>query len=453
MNEFIVRSKRIVTADGEHPGELHIVGEKIVRVRQGDRLGEPAPGVPVVEIPDDRAVLPGLVDTHVHINEPGRTEWEGFVSATAAAAAGGVTTLVDMPLNSIPPTTNVAALELKRAAANQRVSVDVAFWGGAVPGNLDDLPRLHDAGVIGFKCFLLPSGVDEFGYLTRLELVAAMRRIADFGGLIIAHAEDAGVIDQAPAATGRSYAGFLASRPPRAEHSAIEMLMDATEETGCRTHIVHLSSAGALDRIAVARAAGLPVTVETCPHYLTLAAEGIPEGATQYKCCPPIRDAANADALWQALSEGLIDCVVSDHSPSTVDLKQLDSGDFGAAWGGIASVQLGFPVMWTEGSRRGYALSDLVRWMCSGPASFTGLSSIKGELRPGLDADFCIVAPDESLVVDPRSLLHRNPVTPYSGAKLRGVIHETWLRGERVDLAQPRGQLLQRPSKDRHRRG
>ncbi|MDQ1718202.1 MAG: allantoinase [Pseudonocardiales bacterium] len=448
MNDVSVRSKRIVTSEGELDGVLTMRGSKITTVQAVAEA--PAPQRTDVLVPDDCVLIPGLVDSHVHINEPGRTEWEGFASATAAAAAGGVTTVVDMPLNSIPPTVDVEALRIKQAAALDRISVDVAFWGGAVPGNLDRLRPMHEAGVVGFKCFLLPSGVDEFGYLDQPALFAAMAEIASFGGLLIAHAEDPAVIESAPPPTGRSYANFLASRPPQAEHAAIGLLLEGIRRTGCRSHIVHLSSAGALDPIAAAKDEGLPLSVETCPHYLTLSADLVPDGATQFKCCPPIRDAGNADALWGALADGLIDCVVSDHSPATAKLKHLDTGDFGAAWGGIASLQLGLPVMWTAAAQRGHTWSELVRWMARGPAELIGLAGDdrvggdKGRLAAGYDADFCIVAPDETLVVDPRTLLHRNPITPYAGAMLRGVVRETWLRGNRIDPARPDGRLLAR---------
>ena len=382
-------------------------------------------------------LVPGLVDTHVHVNEPGRTEWEGFASATAAAAAGGVTTIVDMPLNSVPPTTTLAGLRAKQAAARGKLHADTAFWGGAVPGNLGELRALHDAGVAGFKCFLLPSGVDEFPPLDEAGLRAAMTAIASFGGLLIAHAEAAAEISEPD---GPSYRAFVESRPAAAEVSAMSALLSTARQTGCRVHVVHLSAADALPLIADAKAAGVPVTAETCPHYLTFAAEQIPDGATQFKCCPPIRDAANRDALWAGLSDGVIDCLVSDHSPCPPELKR---GDFGSAWGGIASVQLGLAAVWTQAAQRGFSLADVVRWMCAAPAALAGLTS-KGAIAPGFDADFAVVAPDETWVVDPALLRHRHPVTPYAGTTLRGVVRETWLHGTRVDGVRPRGRLLTR---------
>ncbi|HEX8079267.1 MAG TPA: allantoinase AllB [Jatrophihabitans sp.] len=453
MTDLLLRAHRIITPAGERPGAVRVSSGRIVSVDSFDApsgLSWDGSAVTEVSIAEDCVLLPGLVDSHVHINEPGRTEWEGFASATAAAAAGGITTVVDMPLNSIPPTVDLAALRVKQRAAQGRVHVDVAFWGGAVPANcadpmdgVDDLLELHRAGVAGFKCFLLDSGVQEFPPLDRAGVTAAMRRIAAFDGLLIAHAEDPVVIAAAPEPAGRSYRSFVASRPPDAETEAISWFLNAVRETGCRAHLVHLSSAAALPLIAAARGEGLPVTVETCPHYLSLAAEQVPDGATQFKCCPPIREQANRERLWQALSDGLIDCVVSDHSPCTAELKRLDTGDFAAAWGGIASLQLALPVTWTQAGSRGHTLAELAGWMASGPARLAGLAG-KGAIAPGYDADFAVFAPDQSFVVDPARLRHRNPVTPYAGARLRGVVRETWLAGERIDGHTPRGRLLHR---------
>ena len=435
-----IRARRVITPAGERAATV-LVRDGLV----AGLAGFPAAPDGAVTIPDDRVLMPGLVDSHVHVNEPGRTEWEGFATATAAAAAGGVTTIVDMPLNSIPPTVSVPALAAKRAAAAGQLAVDVAFWGGAVPGNVADLRALHEAGVAGFKCFLLPSGVDEFPPLDPDQLGAAMAEIASFGGLLIAHAEDPAVIGAAPAAHGRRYADFLASRPPAAEVRAIEGLLAHTRRTGCRTHVVHVSSAETLPVIWAARASGLPVTAETCPHYLALRAEDVPDGGTQFKCCPPIREAANRDALWDGLRDGTIDCVVSDHSPCTVELKRLTrgdpaAGDFGAAWGGIASVQLGLPVVWTEAVQRGVSLSQLAGWMAAAPARLTGLAD-RGAIAPGQRADLTVFAPDEQFVVDPARLLHRHPVTPYAGMTLRGVVHQAWLAGEPITPGQRTGRL------------
>jgi allantoinase len=388
-------------------------------------------------------LLPGLVDSHVHVNEPGRTEWEGFATATRAAAAGGVTTIVDMPLNSIPPTTDVAALEVKRKSAESQCFVDVGFWGGAVPGNLEELRALHDAGVFGFKCFLLDSGVDEFPPLPPASLDAYLATLRGFGGLMVVHAEDAQAIDRAPSPHGPRYLDFLASRPRTAENLAVARVVEAARATGGRAHIVHLSSSDALATLAGARRQGVRVTAETCPHYLALFAEEIPDGATQFKCCPPVREAANRELLWRGLADGAIDCVVSDHSPCTPELKRLETGDFGLAWGGIASLEVGLPVVWTEARRRGFSLADVVRWMADGPARLLGLER-KGRIAVGYDADLCVFAPDERFVVDPGRLHHRHPITAYGGRPEEGVVRGTWLRGQQLTGDQPRGRLLTR---------
>ena len=390
-------------------------------------------------------LLPGLVDSHVHVNEPGRTHWEGFASATRAAIAGGVTTIVDMPLNSIPPTVSVQALHVKRDVAKGQVAADVAFWGGAVPGNLDQLRPLLEAGVVGVKCFLLDSGVPEFPPLDDAGLRAALTELAAVDGLLIAHAEDADVIAVAPPSTGPSYAGFLASRPGAAEETAIGGLIEAARDTGARVHVVHLADGDALPMLRAARAEGVRITVETCPHYLTFAAEEVPDGATSFKCCPPIRESRHREALWAALADGdggqpLIDMVVSDHSPCTPDLKRLEDGDFGAAWGGIASLQVALPAVWTGARARGIGLDRVVGWMSAAPARLAGLSA-KGAIAVGKDADLVAFAPDERWTVG--DLEHRNPVTPYSGRSLTGVVRRTWLRGEVAD-GSPIGRLLER---------
>jgi allantoinase len=438
--DLVLRGRRVVTPSGELARDVGVRDGVVAAVAPYGALAAPR----TLALAADEVLLPGLVDTHVHVNEPGRTEWEGFASVTRAAAAGGVTTLVDMPLNSIPPTVDVEALEVKRKTASGQCHVDVGFWGGAVPGNVADLRPLHEVGAFGFKCFLLHSGVDEFPSLDSAGLEAAMREISGFDGLLIVHAEDAHAVATAPPPQGRSYASFLRSRPRAAENLAIAQVLDLASRTGCRVHILHLSSTEALPAVAAARADGVRVTVETCPHYLTFAAEDIPDGATQYKCCPPIREAINRDLLWDALRNGVIDLVVSDHSPSTIDLKQLDTGDFGAAWGGISSVQLGLPAVWTGARSRGFDLSDVVRWMSTAPARQVGLDR-KGSIAVGKDADFCVFAPDETFDVDPDRLHHKNPVTPYAGRSLAGVVRSTWLAGDPIDLtAAPRGRFLTR---------
>ncbi|GFJ92807.1 allantoinase [Phytohabitans rumicis] len=384
----------------------------------------------------DTALLPGLVDTHVHVNEPGRTEWEGFSSATRAAAAGGVTTIVDMPLNSLPPTVSVAALAQKRAAATGQCHVDVGFWGGAIPGNAADLPALYDAGVFGFKAFLVDSGVPEFPPLDPSGLRTAIGAV---DALFVVHAEDPDEI--VPAAASRRYADFVDSRPAKAETGAVAAVVEAAKETGARLHVLHVSAAPAL----AATMGVANVTVETCPHYLTLTAEEVPDGATEFKCCPPIRGADNREALWQGLATGAIDCVVSDHSPCTPELKRGDTGDFAAAWGGIASLQIGLPVVWTQATARGFTLTDVVRWMAQRPAEIVGLTR-KGRIAAGYDADLVAFDPDAAFVVDAGRLRHRHPVTPYHGRALLGKVQRTWLRGTVVDGVAPLGRLLVRGS-------
>jgi allantoinase len=438
--DLLFRGDRVATDDGIRPASVAVREGRIVAL--GDRDAGPSADR-VVELAADEVLLPGLVDTHVHVNEPGRTNWEGFATATRAAAAGGVTTLVDMPLNSIPPTTDPAALDEKQAAARGQLVVDVGFWGGAVPGSLGRLSALWDRGVYGFKCFLVPSGVDEFPPLDADQLDRAMAEVAEFEGLLIVHAEDAATIAAAPAAGGDRYADFLASRPAAAEDRAIAAVIDRAAVHGTRVHVLHLSSAGSLDQIAQARAAGIRVTVETCPHYLTIDAAGIGTGQTPFKCCPPIRDAANRDRLWSALRDGTIDCVVSDHSPSPPELKALDRGDFGAAWGGISSLQLGLALVWSDGRRRGHDLADVIRWMATRTAEVAGILG-KGRVAPGYDADFSVFAPDETFTVDPSRLQHRHPVTPYAGRRLSGVVRSTWLRGAPVQADRPAGRIITR---------
>jgi len=423
----VLRSQRVFLPGEVRPAAVEFHDGKITAI-----LPYEADGVDLGPL----ALLPGLVDSHVHVNEPGRTEWEGFASATRAAAAGGVTTLVDMPLNSIPPTVDVAALEVKRKAASGRCHVDVGFWGGAVPGNASALPALHEAGVFGFKSFLIDSGVPEFPPLDAAGLETAMRAV---DSLFIVHAEDPALVtDSAPL-----YPDFVASRPPAAEARAVETVIGLARRTGARAHILHLAAADALPLLAAAQRDGVRITAETCPHYLTLRAEDVPSLATEYKCCPPIRGGEHQDALWQGLRDGVITCIVSDHSPCTADLKK---GDFATAWGGIASVQLGLPAVWTEARRRGIPLEDVVRWMSQAPADLVGLPE-KGRIEVGADADLVAFAPDEMFTVDASRLHHRNPVTPYHGRTLQGVVHQTWLRGRPVEGDTPSGRFLQRKEK------
>jgi allantoinase len=432
---LVVRARRVVLPDSERAAAVHTENGRITAVTAFDDVPADAH-----TLEDDEVLLPGLVDSHVHVNEPGRTEWEGFATATRAAIAGGVTTIVDMPLNSIPPTTTLEALHVKRQTAKGQVAADVAFWGGAVPGNLGQLRPLLDAGVVGFKCFLLDSGVPEFPPLDDAGLRAALTELAAVDGLLIAHAEDAEVIAAAPDCTGSSYAAFLASRPGAAEESAIASLIAATRDTRARTHVVHLADGDALPLLRQARADGVRITVETCPHYLTFAAEAVPDGDTSFKCCPPIRESAHRESLWAALRDGDIDLVVSDHSPCTPDLKRLDVGDFGQAWGGIASLQVALPAVWTGARERGLGLDRVVRWMAEAPARLAGLPR-KGAIAVDRDADLVAFAPEERWTVG--VLEHRNPVTPYAGRELAGVVRRTWLRGQPAD-GSPIGMLLRR---------
>ena len=433
--DLVVAARQVVTGGAVRPARVGVADGRIVAVVPWDQRPDAAA---TVVLDDDLVLLPGLVDTHVHVNEPGRTEWEGFATATAAAAAGGVTTILDMPLNSIPPTVSAEALAVKRAAAHGRVHVDVGFWGGAIPGNTADLRALQDAGAYGVKCFLLDSGVPEFPPLDPAGLRAALTELARFDGLLIAHCEDADAIGPLP--PGRDYAGFLASRPPEAETRAVAGLIAAARETGARVHVVHVSAAAVLPLLRAAVADGVRITAETCPHYLALAADEVPAGATEFKCCPPVRDAANRDALWAGLVDGTLTCVVSDHSPCTPELKRPDTGDFAAAWGGIASLQLSLPVVWTAAAARGLSLVDVARWMAQRPAALAGLRS-KGSIAPGYDADLVAFAPDEEFTVDVAALRHRHPVSPYAGRTLRGVVRTTWVRGGTVG-GEPRGRLL-----------
>ena len=409
----------------------------------------------IVHVSEGAVLLPGLVDSHVHVNEPGRTEWEGFRSATLAAAAGGITTLIDMPLNSIPPTTTGEALEIKREAAARSAHIDVGFWGGAVPENLGSLAPLHARGVFGFKCFLSPSGVDEFGHLNREQLVSAMWEIEALGSRIIIHAEDPAHFGDG-GALGQGYEKFLESRPPASEQSAIETVIEAVRLTGCRTHILHLSDGRALPAIRAAKAEGLPLTVETCPHYLTIVAEEIPDGAVEFKCCPPIREAANRDLLWEGVCDGTIDAIVSDHSPSTIELKRLGDGDFGLGWGGISGLQLGLAAVWTEAQQRGIPLSTVLPLYTTGPARVAGLDATSGlessgTITVGAPAHLTIFDPSDQQIVDANTLLHRNPISAYNGRTCTGRITRTWLAGRTVFDARSGGageapQLRQPPA-------
>jgi len=413
----ILRSSLVVLPDGVRAASIHIENGRIVRISD-EQTGAYDFG--------SRVISPGIVDTHVHINEPGRTDWEGFDTGTRAAAAGGVTTIVDMPLNSIPATTTVEALDTKRASARGHVHVDVGFWGGVVPGNAHDLDALVDAGVRGFKCFLTPSGVDEFKHVGEEELRVAMPILARRGVPLLVHAENPTLLADCGFGT-TTYAPYLASRPPVAEATAVEMMVRLAREFGTHVHIVHVACAEAVEVIAGGRAAGVAITAETCPHYLTFAAEDIPDGATEFKCAPPIRGSTHRAALWAALRSGALDLVATDHSPAPPAMKPR--GDFARAWGGIASLECALAAMCT-GNR--VTASDLARWMSAAPARLAGLESRKGRIAPGWDADLVVWDPVRSVTVDPQRMQQRHKLTPYAGRSLSGAVTATFLRGERI---------------------
>lgn len=428
MSERVaLRSRQIVTPEGLVDGAVVVQGERIEAV-----VRDVPEGVPVEDL-GALALLPGLVDCHVHINEPGRTEWEGFDTGTRAAAAGGVTTLVDMPLNCDPVTTSLEAFETKLAATEGTYRVDVGFWGGVVPGNADELRKLAERGVLGAKAFLCHSGIDDFPASDEATLRDAMRVLGEAGLPLLAHAElDLG---DAPCAAGsHDHAAWLASRPKAMEDAAIALLIRLCRETGCAVHVVHLSSSTAVPMLREARSEGLPITVETCPHYLCLSAEAIGEGETQFKCAPPIREEANRQALWAALDEGVIDFVISDHSPCTPELKAKGDGvgDFGLAWGGIASLSLGLGSVWREARRRGHPIDRVVRWMAAEPARFAGVAERKGAIAPGRDADLAAWDLTAEYAIGPGDLHFKHPVSPYIGREMRGRCHRTWLRGREV---------------------
>ncbi|MCR5887149.1 allantoinase AllB [Hymenobacter sp. J193] len=427
MQDFALISKKVVLPTGVQPALVVVQAGRIAAVLE--------PGVPVqVPIIDvgDRAVLPGLIDPHVHINEPGRTAWEGFDTATRAALAGGLTTLVDMPLNSAPVTTSVANLELKLAAARLNLHTNVGFWGGIVPGNAAEVEGLIARGVLGFKAFLTHSGIDDFPNATEADLRAVMPLLARHGLPLLVHCELSQDDDAWKQGDKQSYPNYLASRPKNWEDEAVALMIRLCRETGCRTHIVHLSSADSLPQLAEAKAEGLPITVETGQHYLFFAAEDIPDGQTRFKCAPPIRERANNELLWQALQSGLIDFVATDHSPAPPDLKQLDSGDFTTAWGGIASLQLALPVLWTAAQQRGASLVDLAHWLSANPAKLIGQAHRKGQIAVGFDADLLVLDEEATFTVTEELLHHRHKTSPYVGQQLRGVVEQTYLAGQLV---------------------
>lgn len=444
--DLLIRAARAVTGS---PGEaerslaIAVTGARITAVEP--LSGSVLSGQDVLELGPDVVLMPGLVDSHVHVCEPGNTEWEGFATATKAAAAGGITTLVDMPLDSVPTTVNAEALQVKRKAADGQCHVDVGFWGGVIPGNGPELAPLADAGVAGFKCFVADSGSPDFPPVSPRQMTEALALAARLDRPLLVHAEsaEAAAAIQA-AAPGRSYASYLAASPRGLENLAIAQVIEAARVTGGHAHIVHLSSSDALPMIASARRDGVRITAETCPHYLTLAAEEIGDGETACKCAPPVREAGNRELLWSGLRDRVLELVVSDHSPCTPEMKELGTGDFGRAWGGIASLQLSLPLVWTQARSRGFGLGDIAAWMSAAPARLAGLTA-KGRIATGYDADLCVLAPDEPFTVDQAQLYHKHPATaPYAGRRLYGVVRASILRGRQIDLGQPCGQLLSR---------
>jgi allantoinase len=441
---LIVRGKRVITPQGERAAAIQIRGGVIVALSDYDDI---PPGCAVYEA-GSLTVMPGLVDTHVHINEPGRSDWEGFTTATRAAAAGGITTLIEMPLNSIPATTSVAGFEEKLDATAGKLSVDTGFWGGMVPGNTKELAALWERGCFGFKCFLVDSGVEEFARVSEKDLRAGLTELAKLGAPLLAHAELPGPIEVAAKqrtmdASGRSYKTWLEARPRAAENEAIALLLGLGDEFGTHVHIVHLSSTDAIPMIHAAKAHRGRVTVETCPHYLTFAAEEIPDGGTEFKCAPPIRERNNREILWTALGDGTINMIATDHSPCPPEMKKREQGDFLDAWGGIASLQLSLPAIWTQARTRGYSLTHTARWMCAGPARLAGLEKKKGAIAIGHDADLVIWNPDAGLRIDPAQLHQRHKLTPYAGRELMGVVETTFLRGMKIF---ERGQFCSSPA-------
>ncbi|MDF3338835.1 allantoinase AllB [Mycolicibacterium septicum] len=422
MADLVLRAQRVLL-DGElRPASVAVTGGVITDVGE---VNAEARAPIQIDVPAHAVLLPGFVDTHVHVNEPG-TDWEGFETATTAAAVAGITTIVDMPLDCRPVTTTVAALRAKQAVAEGNCRVDVGFWAGVVPENPGELGALASAGVRGFKCFLADSGNPDFGHLTPAQFRTAMSRIAELGSVLLVHAESHRVIAGSAPPHGRDYSSFLRSRPDAAEEDAVGLVIDTAAASGACAHIVHVSSANVLPMLADAKRADIPVTAETCPHYLTFAAEAIPDGGTEFAACPPVRDAANRDRLWDGLLDGTLDMVVSDHSPCSPKLKA--DGDFGRAFGGVSSLQVGPSAVWAHAAQRGFGLPDLSRWMAQQPAALAGFAD-RGRIAPGLRADLCAFDPDVETCVRTDDLRHRHRVSPYEGVTVRGAALQTWVAG------------------------
>lgn len=439
--DFAIASQRVLTLEGEKPAAILIKGEKILDVVSIENIPENCP----TEDMGNNVIMPGLVDTHVHINEPGRTDWEGFETATKAAAAGGITTLVDMPLNCIPVTTTVDALNQKIIATKDQLWIDCGFYGGLIPDNIQDLESLADAGVLGFKAFLSPSGIDEFPNISEKHLREALPILAKKGIPVLVHAElENGATSSEE---NKTYKYFQESRPKSWENNAIKLLIQLCREFNVHIHIVHLSSADILPEIAQTRKDGFPLTVETCPHYLHFSSERISDGDTRFKCAPPIWNGENRENLWAGLEEGIINFITSDHSPCTPELKNLEAGNFEKAWGGISSIQFALPVIWTECKHRGYSLEQLINWMSKQPAKFVGMDDLKGQISPGFDADLVCWNPDKKYIIKKEAIHHKNKLTPYEGESLYGVVNATFLRGQKVYengqfLGNPKGKII-----------
>ena len=439
--DFAIASQKVLTLEGEKPAAILIKGEKILDVVSIENIPENCP----TEDMGNNVIMPGLVDTHVHINEPGRTDWEGFETATKAAAAGGITTLVDMPLNCIPVTTTVDALNQKIIATKDQLWIDCGFYGGLIPDNIQDLESLADAGVLGFKAFLSPSGIDEFPNISEKHLREALHILAKKGIPVLVHAElENGATSSEE---NKTYKYFQESRPKSWENNAIKLLIQLCREFNVHIHIVHLSSADILPEIAQTRKDGFPLTVETCPHYLHFSSERISDGDTRFKCAPPIWNGENRENLWAGLEEGIINFITSDHSPCTPELKNLEAGNFEKAWGGISSIQFTLPVIWTECKQRGYSLEQLINWMSKQPAKFVGVDDLKGQISPGFDADLVCWNPDKKYIIKKEAIHHKNKLTPYEGESLYGVVNATFLRGQKVYengqfLGKPKGKII-----------
>ena len=426
MFDIAIKSTRIITPEGEKKGVIIIKDGLIIDVTESlndtdERL------IDVL----DKVVMPGVIDPHVHINEPGRTEWEGFDTATKAALAGGITTLVDMPLNASPVTTTLKAFEEKLTAAKKYLHTNCGFWGGVIPGNENEIEPLIDKGVLGFKAFLTHSGIDEFPNVTEHDLRKVMPIIAKHNLPLLVHCELTSPLSEGKA-TGVRYQNYLNSRPRKWEDDAIALMIRLCEEYNCRTHIVHLSSSNSIEQIAKAKQKGLPLTVETGQHYLYFNAEEIKDGQTQFKCAPPIREKENNEKLWRALKDGIIDFVATDHSPATPNLKELQSGDFMKAWGGIASLQFALPVLWTAAKEKMCSLNEIAKWLSENPAKLIGKQNSKGKIAKGYDADLIVFDEKKTFTVTEDIIKHKHKITPYLNEKLFGVVEQTYLSGENV---------------------